>query len=487
VPIELLLALVQDVSSAATPVAAQGSSGFRSMWNVIEQAGPLRWPIFAVLGIGLALVIGKMYDLLRDRSHAAKLLSTDYRPLSLRDITALVARQRESMVALLQSTMLNVYHTRPSESMLHDEITNFVTSQQDRFGVFRRRMEFLSDTAGALGLMGTVWGMFVVFFQGTSDRDVILRGMGIALITTLLGLVVSIILNLSATELSTAFDKRLDRIAKKSDELRFRLLELVAARDATSTEAREAPRESSPVERAAASDRTAERPAATPPAASNAAARPEPARPEWVYFESEPAGYVAKAGEALGDLEVRVRADGGRPVPGVAVRIALPPDAGAFADGGRELRQATNVGGVVRFGWQAPTRAGTYHLTVAAPGRPGTGRRVELRVDPAAPHRFECEGNHQAAVAGMKLPQPLGVRVFDRFDNPVPGIGVHFKVQHGRGRLGKHGAEVRVTTDETGAARVPFAVSSDAGPNAVTATVDGCERALDFVSFGTEL
>jgi hypothetical protein len=87
----------------------------------------------------------------------------------------------------------------------------------------------------------------------------------------------------------------------------------------------------------------------------------------------------------------------------------------------------------------------------------------------------------------MKLPQPLGVRVFDRFDNPVPGIGVHFKVQHGRGRLGKHGAEVRVTTDETGAARVPFAVSSDAGPNAVTATVDGCERALDFVSFGTEL
>jgi biopolymer transport protein ExbB/TolQ len=229
VPIELLLALVQDVSSAATPVAAQGSSGFRSMWNVIEQAGPLRWPIFAVLGIGLALVIGKMYDLLRDRSHAAKLLSTDYRPLSLRDITALVARQRESMVALLQSTMLNVYHTRPSESMLHDEISNFVTSQQDRFGVFRRRMEFLSDTAGALGLMGTVWGMFVVFFQGTSDRDVILRGMGIALITTLLGLVVSIILNLSATELSTAFDKRLDRIGKKSDELRFRLLELTAA------------------------------------------------------------------------------------------------------------------------------------------------------------------------------------------------------------------------------------------------------------------
>jgi biopolymer transport protein ExbB/TolQ len=40
--------------------------------------------------------------------------------------------------------------------------------------------------------MGTVWGMFTVFFQGSAEQEVILRGMGIALITTLLGLVVTI-------------------------------------------------------------------------------------------------------------------------------------------------------------------------------------------------------------------------------------------------------------------------------------------------------
>ena len=51
--------------------------------------------------------------------------------------------------------------------------------------------------------------------------------MGFALITTLLGIVVSIILNLSSTEVSSYFNRRLDRIAEKSDELRFRLMELV--------------------------------------------------------------------------------------------------------------------------------------------------------------------------------------------------------------------------------------------------------------------
>jgi biopolymer transport protein ExbB/TolQ len=486
-PMEMLLLLVQDVT--ATQATPQGATGFRNFWNVIEQAGPLRWPIFAVLGVGLILVISKLYELLRDRSASAALLGTDYRAMSLKDITALVSKQRESMLALLQSTMLNVFHTRPSEGMLHDEITNFVSSQQDQFGVFRRRMEFLSDTAGALGLMGTVWGMFAVFFQGTSDRDVILRGMGIALITTLLGLVVSIILNLSATELSTFFEKRIDRIAKKSDELRFRLLELAAATAAANGMSRPAAPQQ-PVSAKAAVEpppSPPKRPEAPSRGEPKAAAKPEPAAPEWVFVETQPDGYAAKAGEIVRGLEVRALRDGGKPAGGTTVSVTLPADAGTLADGGRELKRATDASGILRFDWQAPHRAGAFVATAAVTGRPGTDRHIDLRVTPGAPHRVERAGNNQAAVAGMKLPQPLGVHVHDQFDNPVPGVAVHFKVKAGQGRLGQHGKEARVTTDEHGVAAVPFAVSSEAGPNAVTATVDGQERALEFVAFGTEL
>jgi hypothetical protein len=340
--------------------------------------------------------------------------------------------------------------------MLHDEITNFVSSQQDQFGVFRRRMEFLSDTAGALGLMGTVWGMFAVFFQGTSDRDVILRGMGIALITTLLGLVVSIILNLSATELSTYFEKRIDRIAKKSDELRFRLLELAAAARARTPALShvERPQESAAGAKVPASSPPSSVPKTQPEAASRRdeprrAPTSEPARPEWVFLETEPNGYAAKAGETLRGLEVRARRDGGKPVGGAAISVTLPVDAGTLGDGGRELKRATDAGGTLRFDWQAPQRAGAFFATVAVPDRPGSDRRIELRVDAGAPHRCEPAGNNQAAVAGMKLPHPLGVQVFDRFDNPVPGVAVHFKVKAGQGRLGQHGKETRVTSRST--------------------------------------
>ncbi len=144
-------------------------------WGLVQQAGPLRWPIFLVLGAGLILVFAKLYELVRDGAVSRPLFQVDLASCDLSRIVGEVSGQDESMLANLQSTMLNVFQTRPGEGMLHDEIHNFVSFQQDQFGVFRRRMEFLSDTAGALGLMGTVWGMFTVFFQGTSEQDVILH------------------------------------------------------------------------------------------------------------------------------------------------------------------------------------------------------------------------------------------------------------------------------------------------------------------------
>ncbi|MDH4334804.1 MAG: MotA/TolQ/ExbB proton channel family protein, partial [Chloroflexota bacterium] len=218
------LLLIQTATGA--PKEAPAGMGFADFWGLVELAGPLRWPIFATLAIGVWLAIHKLYELLRDRALGRELLALDVRSLDLAQIRERVAAQPEHMLASLQAMMLNAHRTGTSESTLHDEITNFAASQQDLFERFRRRMDFLSDTAGALGLLGTVWGMFEVFFQGTPDRDVILRGMGIALMTTLLGLVVSIILNFATTEIFTFFGSRLQQLSSKADELRFRLLEL---------------------------------------------------------------------------------------------------------------------------------------------------------------------------------------------------------------------------------------------------------------------
>lgn len=485
-------------SSVAPLQTAPGGFAIGDFWSLTQQAGPLRWPIFLVLAFGLIHVFVKLYELVRDRSVSAGLRSVDYASMSLDEIAELVSRQESSMLASLQATMINVFQTRPGEGMLHDEITNFVRFQQDQFDVFRRRMEFLSDTAGALGLMGTVWGMFTVFFQGTAEQDVILRGMGIALITTLLGLIVSIVLNFSSTEVSTFFNKRLERVSTKSDELRFRLMEL-APRPAPSV------RGGATVDAAEVRDARSATAAETTGAGEAAAVGSGPDRasagaggvgskprgsgpsglPGWRYVEFEGNGHTVAAGDVV-DLGVVVRNGTDAPAPGVPVFVKITSGDAVLGSGGRALRDSSDASGRVGFQCRAPERVGSFVLEASLPEQPGSPTLMKVEVEPGEPSRIDKEGNHQAAVAGTRLPLPLGVRVHDRFGNPVNDLPVTFSVQQGDGKIGMGRSESRVKTDASGLAATPFIVSSGAGQNVVVASIDGAKSKVEFVAFATE-
>jgi len=457
-----------------------GGFALGDFWSLTQQAGPLRWPIFGILAIGLVQVFMKLYELLRDRTVSKALSDYDLTRAKLKDISGLIASNEESMLSSLWSTMINVFQTRPGEGLLHDEISNFVSFQQDQFGVFRRRMEFLSDTAGALGLMGTVWGMFTVFFQGTAEQDVILRGMGIALITTLLGLVVSIILNFSATELSTFLGKRLERVSRKSDELRFRLMELAPKSipvDAQATGALQAD-----LGRVAeALEAVSSAPALTPPDP------PPVGAPTWRYVEMEDEDPYVRAGEMLSGLSFLVRDAGGEPAPSVPVAITIAGAEGGLNGGGRHFKTVSDGEGRVSLDCTVPESTGIFGLEVMFPEQPGPPTRLEILVLPGAPAHVDQEGNHQAAVAGMRLPLPLGVSVLDQFGNPVAGVPVGFVVTQGDGRLGSGNGDHRVATDEQGRAATPFVVSNQVGQNVVSATVDGTSESVEFLAFGTEV
>jgi len=471
-----------SVASAFPQIEPTGFA-LGDFWSLTQQAGPLRWPIFVVLAIGLTQVFIKLWELVRDRRVSTALREVDLSTRSLPEIVALVEAQEEGMLATLQSTMLNVFQTRPAEGMLHDEISNFVAFQQDQFGVFQRRMEFLSDTAGALGLMGTVWGMFTVFFQGTAEQDVILRGMGIALITTLLGLVVSIILNFSATELSTFFNRRLEQVSRKSDELRFRLMELAPA----------APVAASPVAAPAIvhTDTTTSERQAGGASGRVQAVQPQQAAakaaPAWRYVEMLNGHGPLRAGDVVKDVAVLVRNADGSPAPNVPVLVAVAGESGELERGERSLRRKSDAKGRVEFSCTLPEAVGPFELEVSLPEQPGPAQRLVLTVRAAAPDRIEIAGNHQAAVAGMRLPLPLAVSAFDRFGNPVAGIPVSFGVKEGEGKLGSGTKANSTQTDSKGRAVTAFVVSNQVGPNVVTAKIDGFKKPVEFVAYGTEV
>ncbi len=218
-------------SAAASGSGLTQIGDISTFWSLIKLGGGVSAAIFLVLAMGIFLIVVEVYGLFMDKMNSRTLLSTNYRQLALGDVNKLVRNHSSSVIGRLYAVMLSIFNTTGNTADFHDEIANYVQLQQDRHNTFKTRLAFLSDTAGALGLLGTVWGMFVTFFGGNLDSQRILNGMGLALVTTLVGLVVSIILNFFSTEIFSVFNKRLALISGKADEFRLWLMAIVQKRN----------------------------------------------------------------------------------------------------------------------------------------------------------------------------------------------------------------------------------------------------------------
>ena len=207
------------------------TAGIKTFWSLTKMGGGISAAIVLVLALGVFLIVMQLYELMLDKSRGRALFSTNYRQMSVSEVGKMVKQYPNSYVGRLYSILLSIFHVTGDTRDFHDEIANYIELQQNRFGTFRGRLAFLSDTAGALGLLGTVWGMFATFFGGNLDSQRILNGMGLALVTTLIGLVVSIILNFFATEVFSIFNKRMEKLSSKADEFRLWLMAILHQRN----------------------------------------------------------------------------------------------------------------------------------------------------------------------------------------------------------------------------------------------------------------
>jgi hypothetical protein len=114
----LVSVLIAVSASAALLQNDPGGFALADFWSLTQQAGPLRWPIFGILGIDLVQVFLKFHELMRDWRVSKQLSSVDLTSATLSEIAANVAGQEESMLSSLQASMLNVFRTISSEGML---------------------------------------------------------------------------------------------------------------------------------------------------------------------------------------------------------------------------------------------------------------------------------------------------------------------------------------------------------------------------------
>ncbi len=245
---------------------AEQEEASMTVWTIIEMTSWLFWPFVFVTASGLMLL---SYRGLREYQEDVRAKALLQEKIEARDIRRLVRKIQDSKpnrASRLMYQIVATFNKTNRAEPISADITQFINSERESYETFNRLISFFSDTAGALGLLGTVWGIFETFHGGKLDGPTILMGMSVSLVTTLVGLIISIVLNMGGTGIFAMFNRHLRTLGDRAEELRQALLHLemrsANGRSASAARSNDMPAEA---RRKPAARRPQQRPAEMPP------------------------------------------------------------------------------------------------------------------------------------------------------------------------------------------------------------------------------
>jgi biopolymer transport protein ExbB len=192
-----------------------------SLLQQVPKGGPIVWPILAIFGLGILIILERTLFLMRKSLDADKLtnriasLAQAHNWKKCKDICA---RYRKKPVARVLSAGLEYYHMQ--REAMEDALQEAISKEVPPMERFLSTLGMLAAIAPLLGLLGTVTGMIDTFHvitqHGTGDPRMMSGGISEALVTTMLGLSVAIPIMLAHTLLNRAVDKRIGQMEEKA-------------------------------------------------------------------------------------------------------------------------------------------------------------------------------------------------------------------------------------------------------------------------------
>lgn len=175
-------------------------------------------------------------------------------------------------------------------------------------------------------------------------------------------------------------------------------------------------------------------------------------------------------------LVVEVTDAQGSPVSGVLINFT--GDSG----GGSVSPNAVTTGpdGRAASGWHAPTLVGRYIVRASAAGVDSV-LFSSASIPAAAAALALVSGDSQAAPVGSPLPQPVTVRVNDRFGNPVAGAVVQFTALGNQGQL----LQTDSASDSVGIIHATWTVGMSGGVDTLRVLLDTLDT-LSVIGFAAE-
>ncbi len=221
------LASYMEGRSEAVPIDISRGAALRnlthrlSLWEQIPKGGPIVWPIVAIFVLGLLIVAERTVFLLRRRADGDSLMEkiADLaRQCRWQDCLEKCRALASKPVARVIAAGLECRQMERQE--LENALQEAILKEIPAMERFLSTLGMLAAIAPLLGLLGTVTGMIdtfhVITMHGTGDPRLMSGGISEALVTTMLGLSVAIVLMLGQTVLNRAVDNNIAQMEEKA-------------------------------------------------------------------------------------------------------------------------------------------------------------------------------------------------------------------------------------------------------------------------------
>jgi biopolymer transport protein ExbB len=198
------------------------------MVRLFLDGGEFMWPILALLVIGLAFVIERFWTLTRASVNTRKFLSKIHLALEEGGVKAATEECEKT-----PGPVASIFHaglSRANRGVTYVEKA-ITTAGSLEMAFLERGMVVLSTVivlAPMLGFTGTVWGMVQAFDSIKKANDIspaiVAGGISQALLTTLFGLVVAMLIQI----FNNYFTSKIDKLIIDMEESSVELIEALA-------------------------------------------------------------------------------------------------------------------------------------------------------------------------------------------------------------------------------------------------------------------
>ncbi len=462
----LLVMELPAIARGAIPDAMQSPgkiTDITSFWAMARLGGGIGYVIMGVLAVGIFLIIYKLIELVLDKRHSATLLRISFQDKSITDIEDLVRGNGGSLLKNAIIHLIDFFRAGGNARDMHQELIEFLDSEHDKFETYRNWLSFLSDSAGALGLLGTAWGVFLTFFGGNLDSEKILNGMGVALITTLLGLVVSLIINFFSTQLYSAYQNRLSLVSKKGDEFRLHLFRM-----ANSSNPKEISNHT-PYSPGIPTSATLSPPNVPAPQGSAKNNGMPQLQVLQIKTREIPVRSVIRSA-----IQLKVLEGTGNPVEKATLILKTEGPLMLSSDGTTRTKIFSDENGEATIDLISGAEIGAARLHCMIAGFEDEKKTIPFLILPGEAEKLlVVSGNDQAGLVGSELPESFNVKVTDQFGNPVANAPVQFRLTNGSGILDGSNHHVVKKSDANGIARARLVLGKQPGFHTVVASLNG--------------